>query len=50
MVLRFHDGYLCLVSIHVQCLTVIVFVLCVTHKRKAMEHDGMGEQSPYLCV
>jgi hypothetical protein len=50
MALRFHDGYLCLVTINVQCSTVIVLVFYVTHVKKAMEHEGTGEQSPYLCV
>jgi hypothetical protein len=36
--------------IHVQCSTVIVLVFYVTHVRKAMEHEGTGEKSPYLCV
>ena len=36
--------------IHVQCSTVIVLAFYVTHVRKAMEHEGTGEQSIYQCV
>jgi hypothetical protein len=49
MDLRFYYGYLCLVTIHVECSTALVLVFYVTHVKKAMEPEGTGEQSPHLC-
>jgi hypothetical protein len=50
MDLRFHDGYLCFFTIYMCCAPLLEYcLLCAdvflfTHVRKALEHEGTGEQ------